>query len=563
MKPIGHKPDELPGLAAKQVINGFVGALKKLNLYSGSHTVYQNSLNILKNILDDHFARFGNFRIRIERRNILVQDEVIYEGESEPSNPAFLLHRDGILWLEFQSGIELWEIDTFFKILHDHSALNEEPDDDIVTALWAVNLPSIVYEAAELEFGYQDDINIADFQCVEDQTGDAAEKTGEQGQFETLYSTLATNVLLQDARDELWQLTDGEREQLRIMIAAEEKLDGSDYVIDALLYILENHCLEEDIAELLDTLHQELREALVNARFTYLLETVVRLKKDILNVFPPSHWMVPHLRRFFMRLTGKPFLDGLLRIPAHLQHFKATQLKELKRFLLLLDRAAVTTLGPMLLNTGSAKLQRVLMETIGTMAMSDFHPLERLIADSEPVLAGRLVFLLSFLKDSRSRKVLSNLLRHPSELVRRPALKAILTRDDQAIDEILALIDDSDDKIRTLVLNRLGRKRCEHAENRLLDYLDAHACGIDNGEHFIRVCHALGRCGSERSIPYLTKLLFKWPPLGVLRSYSSPMRKGAVVALKALNTKRAAWLMDRNGRGFLANVFRSAITYSD
>ena len=89
--------------------------------------------------------------------------------------------------------------------------------------------------------------------------------------------------------------------------------------------------------------------------------------------------------------------------------------------------------------------------------MSDFHPLEKLIADSDPVLAGRLVFLLGFLKDFRSRKMLSNLLHTPSsELVRRPALKAILKRDHQAVDEIFFLIDDSDDKIRTLVLSRLG-----------------------------------------------------------------------------------------------------------
>ena len=113
--------------------------------------------------------------------------------------------------------------------------------------MWAVNLPSIVYEDADLEFGYQDDITISEFQCAEDQTADAEEEDREQGECEALYSTLASNVLLQNGRDELWQLTAGEREQLRKMIAAEEKLDGSDYVIDALLYILEKHCLKKTL----------------------------------------------------------------------------------------------------------------------------------------------------------------------------------------------------------------------------------------------------------------------------------------------------------------------------
>lgn len=562
MKNNNHKAADLEEQAAKQILYALIGAFKTLNLYSESHGVYKNALKLLKKLLDDFLSRFGELRIHIQRGKIIFNDEMLYEVTTESADLVFILHRDGILWLEFQKGLELWEIDTLFKILHDHSVLEEDAEDDIVTALWEFNLPSILYEAADLELGTGDDINIADLPCAYKKDKDLEGKDSVSCRYAVDHSNLAANVLRQDGQDELWHLTPDEREQLRKMIAAEEKLDGADYVIDALLYILENHCLPEDVTELLDTLLQELREALINARFTYLLETLLKLKKHGTLLNTKSHWSVPFLERFFTSLSSNAFLNGLLTISAQVQNCDAAQLKDLVRFLLLLDKSAITTLGPLMLNIQSAKLQRILLKTIGTMAKRDFGPLEKLIAASGPDLAARLVFILGFLKDPRSRQTLSKLLGHQSEMVRRQALKAILARDDQSIKEIFPLIDDSDKRIRKLLLERLGREKNEQIENLLLRYLKKHRSGFKNEDHFIAVCRTLGRCGSDRSIPYLTRLLFKWPLLGIIRFGNSTRHRGAVIALKELKTEKAALLIERNHRGFLGNLLRSAQLYS-
>ncbi len=548
--------------SAGKIIQGVIGAFKKLMLYSQTHTVYHNALGTLKKLFNEHFDRFGNFRIHIERKKILYQGEVLYESMMELTDLALLLHRDGILWLEFQNGLELWEIDEFFKILRDHCILDEDPEDDIVTALWAVNLPSILYEAADLELGLPDDVNFADLPCVAKQAPDSDQKDEQSLQFGTIYSAMATNVLTRAGQDELWELTTAERDQLRKMIAAEEQLDGSDYAIDVLLYILENQCLQEDMAELLDTLWQELNAALLHARFAYLSETVTRLKNHLRANHASMQWSAPFIKAFLAKLTADPFLNGLRRVAADHPTLDDRQLKDLKRFLLLLDKSAISTLGSILMDMPSAGVQRVLLEAIGTMAMSDFGPLERLIQRSEPELTRRLVYILGFLKDSFSRQTLSKLLRHSSGMVRLAALKALMERDDQAIDDIFALLGDSNETVRKLVLSRLGRDRCEQIESKLLAYLDNCDEGSKDGEHYIEVCRALGKCGSDRSIPYLTGMLFKWPILGVLRSGNGWRRRGAVVALEALKTEKAAWLMARANQGFLGNLFRSALLQS-
>jgi len=544
--------------AAKQLFYGLLGVFKKLNLYSGSHTVYHNSLEILNKLFEDYCNKYGPFRLGLEGRNIIHHDTLLYEGTAEPTDLAFLLHRDGFLWIEFQKGLQLWEIDTLLKIFQDYSVLDEDPADDIVTALWEVNLPAISYEAADLELGLPDDINIDELPCVETETAGTDEQNSVQEPTKTPYTNFASNILGQDGQNNLWELTDNEQEQLRHLIAAEEKLDGSDYAIDALLYILENHCIQEDIAELLSTLIQELYETLINARFDYLLEAVLRLKKDILKDNLQTKWLAPYLSKFFAKLETKTFLNGLLKIPAPQQAFKKAQLKDLKRFLLQLNTSLIKTLGPLMLNIQSPELQRSILEVIGTMAKSDFGPLENLIAQADTELVERLVFILGYLKDTRSRQVLSKLLGHTSASVRRSALKAILTRDDKAVDEIFVLIDDPDEKIRMVVLNRLGRDRSSRIESKLLDYLHQYALGTNNDKHFIAVCRTLGRCGSGRSEPYLMGLLFKWPLLGMLRSANSIKRRGAVVALKGLQTRRARWLIFRSNRGFWRNILRSA-----
>lgn len=540
---------------ARRIVTALVGTVKKINFYSESHSVYHRALKNLMDIFDAYFSRFGNFRIHIQRNQIIYDNEIVYEGNSNPFDLAFLLHRDGILWLEFQIDTELYEIDTFFRILHDRRLLTEDPEDDIVTALWEFNLPSIAYEAADLQLEYQDNLNFRT-----ESRGNAQNEGMEENEAdirsESIYSNVATFILSATCTDDPWQLSAEERKQLREMIAAEEKLDGSDYVMDALLYILEEYPCEEDIEALLETLLQEFREILTNARFTYLLHTYLKLKK-IATRHTRLKWIRTKLDSLFASLSSRPFFNGLLKIPADVYNLDDTQLDDLKRFLVMLDPSAILDLGPIVRDIRPVELRHLIMEAIRFLAASDFGPLEKLITESDADQIIGVVPVLGVLKDWRSRQTLINLLRHPSEMVRMQALKTFMTRDHQAINEIFPLIDDPDERIRAFVLKRLGRRRCGEVEGKILDYLKTYRPSEKNSGHFYAICSVLGRCGSERSIPYLSQLLFRWPMMGILRPAGSPLRKGAVAALEALRTEKAAMLIERHQRGFFGNVFRS------
>ncbi len=547
--------------SAKRILIALYAIYKKLTFYSPTHSVYLDALAPFHKLLIDHIRCFSNLRLIIERNGFLFEDTVIYEGKSEPRDLAFILHRDGIKWIEFKEGLERWEIDLLLQTFNNYSNLEADAEDDIVTVLWEQRLPSISYEAVDLELGLDEDLDFEALQCSSTsqvESFDAEKQNPSNSVRAELDAAKQVEIPECEGQDELLHLTPGEREQLKAMIAAEEKMDGSDYVIDVLLYIIEQHPLSEDIDELIEDMTQAMQEALLNLRFSYLITSITKIKKQVKIFRIESHWSVSHLERFLFSLSSESFLLDLIKITSKLERSEPETLKDLKKFILQLDPNVIQPLGQIMLQSKSDKLQRFFLETIALVAKRDFRPLQKLLFASDRVLAGQLVFVLRFFTDEHSRKILCKLLNDESELIRKQALKSLLARGEQSIDDIFFLIDDADKTIRELLLKHLGRKRNKKNEQLLLDYLASSPDLKKDPDQFIAVCRALGRCASNGSLSYLKKLLFKWPKFGVLRHSKNVQREGASIALNELNTAEANHLIERNHQDFFTNFLRSA-----
>lgn len=532
---------------AKQILLALNGTFKKLSLYFENHSIYQEALNLLKKTFDEYFRTHAEIRFDIFRNQIRFGEDIIHQGKMELNELFYILFRDGVLWISFQSGMELWELDTFYKIVHKHMVLEDNAEDDVVTALWEFNLHGILYEAADLDLGTIDVLDDAQAECRPD--ADDPEPEEEQSRDDV---SLPLNE-----QDDIWQLTADERETIRKMVAEEEKLDGTDHVIDVLFYILRQlRKPGKDIDEVLESLTQELREAALSGRFAYFRNVLKKLKQHKQDMETARHWSAPYLKDFFADLSGPEFLNVLPGIASQVEECEPEEITVLKQALLLLGASAVPTLAPMLMEMKTTKMYQLLLSTIATMSAHDFSYLRKLLNSSPPELVRRLVIILRHLNDRPSRQALSLLLAHESEAVRKEALKAVLARDGQSLEEVFALIDDPDKSIRTLLLKHLGKERNPRTEALLLDYLAGQQSEQVNDGDLYEVSETLGRCGSDVCIAYLEKELFKWPALGILRSSRSTRRRAALVALKSLNTPRAAALAAREARGFFGNILR-------
>ena len=143
------KSDQDEAEAARHVISSLLLAVKMSSLYPEDHPLYKTAVTSLQDHLDMFLEEYGELEFRVEKTQLLFEDEVVHKGEAKDGDLAFALFRDGITALVFQEEWEPWEIRMFVGILRKYKSISEEAEGDIVTAMWEAELPHILYESAE------------------------------------------------------------------------------------------------------------------------------------------------------------------------------------------------------------------------------------------------------------------------------------------------------------------------------------------------------------------------------------------------------------------------------
>ena len=147
---------------AGKLINIFILAWKNYGLYPEDHVSTIKSFEKLVAAFVNFFTVHGNLRLTVEKDRLLCGPEIIHEVSPEaPSEDIItLLYRDGIKWIEFQEGLTLEEIASFFRIAYKYRLFVEETEGDIVTALMDEELEYIDFKAVDI---FWQDLLLMDF----------------------------------------------------------------------------------------------------------------------------------------------------------------------------------------------------------------------------------------------------------------------------------------------------------------------------------------------------------------------------------------------------------------
>jgi HEAT repeat protein len=541
--------DELKSV--RDLVTALLVALKNHSIYPGSHSVCQKSVIKVQSLLNAFFARHHHtLRLDIQKDRLLYKDEVVHQGQLRADSWVFHLFRDGIQWLEFQEGLDSAEIRAFLKIMNSCKKAEEEAEGDLVTALWEENFSGLRYKALELNW----DVEPLNLSIPRARHEALKGLQGEEEKKEDLPDT-AVMEHLQYAEGSSLKLTPEELEKLQAMISEEENRDTAEDLLEVVLTILDDQDEEEVFAEVLKFLVDEFKDTLSrdDFHFAYKFLSTLHHTRRIYGTEKP--WAVPLLDNFFKAISSPEILGALSETWAKMDILDKERIGLLRRVLLLLPPDANTALAPMILKIRSSSVQRHLMEIIGILAKRDLRPLERLLDSPEDFLVQRLVLIIGWLKSERVDQILRKMTCHPSEQVRKQALKALLARDPNAIEEFFPLIEDPSEAVRRLMLDSLGKARNQSAERLLLDYLEQRKFRINDPRHSLACYQTLGQCGSSLSMPFLEGVLFNrgWiPDFG-----KSIHRQGALKALNLLETQEAELVLERAGRSLLPGV-RSA-----
>jgi len=520
-------PSEEEWQAAEKVLTSLQLARKNYSLYPEKHVNCERALEQFWLQLDKYLRLHGNLRFDLAKDKLLLKGEVILSEPPEEGNLPFTLFRDGIQWLELQRGIDSKEVEQFLRLLNKYRILSDEPEGDLVTALWEARFPHIQYYVADMFWGAEPEFELTPSPTAAEEDTELVEEEGSKSE---CFPAIEPAAL---------KMTPEEEAELREMVRVEEKRDPVSEYLDVLLDSLMELREKDNFVPILEALEELFHDSLARKHFETALKILKSLHYVRKTCASESTWALPLIDNFFLTASSAKSLRPL---QTAWMDMDTEEIEHTKQILVLLQPEAIQTLGGMLLETSSLRLQKMLMEAILVLAYRDLKPLEAMLGRPEKELVQKLVYVLGRLDGERSTQILGRMVRHPSAKVRHEALKPLLTRGPTDIKGLFHLIEDESDDIRRLVLRHMGQDRNKVTENLLLEYLEEGKLKRSDDEHIIACFRTLGRCGSPRSIPFLRKTLLGRGWLPSLRKLS--YRQGAAFALQSMGTKEAQEVLE-------------------
>ena len=528
--------------AAEKLLTSLQLARKNYSLYPENHINCERALEQFWLRLDQYIRAHGNLRFELTKDQLIFQEEVILSEPAEEGNLPFTLFRDGIQWLEFQAGIDSEEAEQFLGILNKYRILTDEPEGDLVTALWEARFPHIQYHVADFFWGAESEIDLT--------ASTGAEADSELSEEEEKVSDSECFPPIDPA---LLKITPEEEGELQEMVRWEEKRDPMSEYLDALLDSLLEYRDKESFDSILESMEEVFQDTLARKDFDSTLMILKSLRQVHKTCAKETTWALPLIDNFYLTASSSQSLQSL---QAAWTDVDAEQINQIKDILLLLQPEAIHTLGGMLLQTSSLRLQKMLMQVIFSLASRDLTPLEAMLERPEPELVQKLVYVLGHLDGERPTQILGKMVRHSSAEVRQEAMKGMLKRGPASIKGLFHLVEDESDSIRRLILRHMGQEKNKVTEALLLDYLEQGKQKRSDDEHIIACFRTLGRCGSPRSIPFLRKTLLGsgWLPSFKKSSY----QQGAAYALQVMGLEESQEVLEDASRSLYPSVKRLA-----
>jgi HEAT repeat protein len=266
-------------------------------------------------------------------------------------------------------------------------------------------------------------------------------------------------------------------------------------------------------------------------------------------------WANSGIRDFLLEVSQPDFLNGLRTGWATVS---ARDLLRAKEVLVFFPPVAIPQFGSILQETPT-QVQAMLAEVIVILAGRDIRPLFELLAATSENLAIYLIPFVAKMKSHASAQLLFKMMGHQSEKVRRSALRAIISNRLWSPEKLVPLLNDESAAVSHLVLKYLASRRSEVTELLLVEYIKRIKPTQKNGADWLIACFkALGKCGTDQSLPFLKDTLMKGNWLSRLRA--SPVRHGAATALRYLDTKVSNEVLENSSRSRFPAIRNAART---
>lgn len=544
MNPLKTIPTNKELQTVKGVIAAFLVGLKNFGLYPENHVLCQKCIDHVFTCLEAFLNTYDSLRLNIEKERLIYQGEIVFQESAMKEKLVFFLYRDGIRWIQFDKGLKSKEIKRFLNILNCYTTVQEDPEGDLVTALWEENFSNIRYKASDI---YWESEPLLKLKLL---TTEDAKSFGENVSEKELENSLTAT--LRSSKKTLFELNASEIAKLREMVIEEENRDISTELLELASVLLEDQANRNDLEAFLQLIKNEIKVALTQENFELAKKILKSFHEMRLVSKTKNPWAILIFNNFIKSISDPQYLNILSKILAKLDKSDLKNFKLIRQFLVLLHSNAILTLAPILSQIRSKNVQQQLIEIIEIMTRRDLHPLEQLLSSNDEYMVRILIDIVGRIPGQKANQILLKMLHNPSERIRQQAIKHFITQGSLFLEIIFPFIDDSSKSIRQLILDYLKKNKSEKGEALLTEYLQQKQFLLNNNQHIIDCYKTLGKCGSSKSIPFLQEILFKRRLIPDFRG--AIQRQGSVIALIGLETKEARKLLQRASKSFFPNV---------
>jgi hypothetical protein len=531
--------------AVKQLLKLLDKAAKSARTYGTTNPVAQRFFQQFYDELTLHLEHHARLAFLVQRNQLFLRDEVVYEPEREATGDsfAFKMYSDGIRELTFHQGLTQNDLSFFLDALWGARSKEagseeerpDEDDDDIVTRLWVKNLSTITLVTAEelvrssgfgtdeLELQTQGYMNLSITSLREildreqarssrgrESTGQAGGNDGNasvEGVNGATGASTARNQRLQ-ANVVGYEVSQPEVDALAQEIKAETARDATLYILDVLTAVLASEQSPAVLTKLFEVWDGVLDTLLRNGQWT-VLETVLALLQDAEAVRPDLS--DSHKQQVAGLFEGLARPERLKAIGLYLNRTSHAKAEGLLTLLLMMNKEKVPALCSLLASLDGPMHQAIVMEALQTIAKDNADPIVRGLTDKRPVYVKNLLTLIARWQDPRFADAVEKTLRHPEATVRRDALRLLATlRPSGNGAKLVALLGDDDETVRLTAMKVLATGQFTAAFALWSPFVTADEFHDRSSAEKRAIYLAMKQTAADESIPYWQGLLTEW-----------------------------------------------------
>lgn len=580
--------------AVKRVLHSFLSLFKNYTLYPENHSISRNALTKFLDELDSFLGMYDTLRLDTRKNDFYYEGEKIFSGQAEENNPAYLLARDGLEYIEFLKGISSAEISAFISLLIQYRNPFEEVEGDIVTALWQKSFAHILYQEVDIFTLETFEFDLSTFKVTPEETsvqetspkgvshsssmGDAsrmeegilavsAMETDRETKGESSATASPESItsaehkrFLSEQGMTLLKLSAEEKEILTRYVQSEEGKNFTSDVIDVLLVILVTQNNRNDFSYTLEFLEFEFFETMNRAEFNLvykLLNNLLIIRKQFSAARP---WCIPLIDNFVAGVSGK---DKFRQIGwVHNEDsswLQSPYLTQLWQVLKMLSPSVILPLGQLLtcVPGENEPVRREILAIIRDKAKQEPEILGRLLAESDSRLNLLLAPVLHDLPPEDASEIYLLMTRHSSIEVRRTGLDGYVTIEDNPdFERLFHLLGDISPLIRNRVVNYLLSAGEKIAVPLLIRFLSEYPLD-DRPDQKTIIPHyykALASCPSVDSLPFLEKKLMEGKLTKMFGGSSTMHREGAAFALKLIGSPEALTILEKGTKSLKPDI---------